>query len=70
MGFGGENFRGLLARTAYCPLNTIAEKTFTDRYKTVKFAKAFSLKGFPLYEHVCISTSVEKPLFRVRKLVC
>ena len=44
MEFRGENFRGLLACTAYC-LQTIAEKTFADRHKTVKFfAKVFSLE--------------------------
>ena len=40
MGFRGEIFRGLLARTAYClpSFQKFAEKTFADRYKTAKFA--------------------------------
>ena len=51
MGFQGENFRGLLSRTVYIPpsLQTIVDKTFTDRHKTAKFAKVFSLESFPLY---------------------
>ena len=38
MGFRGENFYGLLAYTANCPLTlqTITEKTFADKYKTTK----------------------------------
>ena len=49
--FGGENFPGFLARTAYCPpsLLTIPEKTSADRYKTAKFAIVFSFESFPLY---------------------
>ena len=49
--FCGENFRGLLAYTAYCPLSlqTFSEKSFVDRYKTAKFAKVFSLENFPLF---------------------
>ena len=52
MRFHRENIRGLLTCTTYCPpsLQTIAEKTFTDRHKTVKFAKVFSLENFPLYD--------------------
>ena len=45
MEFRRENFCGFLACTTYCPpsLQTITEKTFADRHKTVKFAKVFSL---------------------------
>ena len=51
MEFRRENFRGLLACTAYCrpSLQTIVEKSFTDWHKTAKFAKVFSLESFPLY---------------------
>ena len=61
MGFLGENFRGLLARTAYCPpsLQTFAEKTFTDRYKA-KFTKVFSLESFQF--EVSHSKKTEYPL--------
>ena len=46
-----KNVRALLARTAYClpSLQTIMEKTFTDRHKTAKFAKVCSLEYFLLY---------------------
>ena len=38
-------FSGLLARTSYCPqsLQMIAEKLFSDRHTTAKFAKVFYL---------------------------
>ena len=62
MEFRGENFRGLLASTAYCrpSLQTIAEKTFAERHKTAKFAKVYSLESFPLY---CICKDAHTPIF-------
>ena len=51
MEFCGEIFRGLIARTVYCPpsLQTTTETTFAGGPKTAKFAKVFSLEIFPLY---------------------
>ena len=67
MGFGRVNFRGLFARTAFCPLSlqTIAEKTFADRHKTAKFTKVFSLESFPLYGIIRVPgflSSIRRPL--------
>ena len=49
--FAEKTFMRLLARTTYRPpsLQTIMEKTFAERHKTVKFVKVFSLESFPLY---------------------
>ena len=54
--FGGklkvrrENFRGLLVLPYKWSLPTkFTEKTFADDSETVKHAKVFSLKSFPLY---------------------
>ena len=51
MEFRRENFRGLLACTAYSrpSLQSIVEKTFADKLKTARFSKVFSLESFPLY---------------------
>jgi len=43
--------------TKECHVPNFAEKTFANSYKTAKFAKVFSLKGFLLYG----STTNEEP---------
>ena len=51
-----ENFRGLLARTAYCPLSlqTIMERSFPDTtLGTQQFVEVFSLNRFLLYTCIC-----------------
>ena len=49
--FAEKTFMRLLARTTYCQssLQTIMEKTFAERHRTVEFVKVFSLESFPLY---------------------
>ena len=53
----GENFRGLLVRTTYCPLSlqTITEKAFADRYKTAKSAESVLPRKFPAIWYTCVS---------------
>ena len=64
--FHGENFRGLLARTAYCLpfLQTIAEKTFADRHKRAKFLKVFPLESYPLHGNTILSLLERLSSFR------
>ena len=56
MEFHVENFCRLLACTAYYrpSFQTIAEKTFTDRHNTAKFAKVLSLESFSLYGNMLV----------------
>ena len=53
--FHRENFHGLFAGATKdtTPLNVV-EKTLVNSHKTLKFAKVFSLKSFPLYSNIRI----------------
>ena len=72
--FEGENFRELLACAApkdATPPN-FTEKTFVNSHKTVKFAKVFFLKRFPLYGSICYHVRVSTTLIMnsMDKLIC
>ena len=47
--FRRENFCRLLTFAKECHVPNFVEKIFVYCHKTVKFAKVFSLKSFPLY---------------------